>query len=60
MIQKSSGIQNIPATSGSSKEEHSEDDEIEGETETAEHMDPADAKRARRYSCFPSVFLSFV
>jgi len=48
VIQKSSGIQNIPATSGSSKEEHSEDDEIEGETETAEHMDPADAKRARR------------
>ncbi|RWR87929.1 Basic-leucine zipper domain-containing protein [Cinnamomum micranthum f. kanehirae] len=48
MIQKSSGIQNIPATSGSSKEEHSADDEIEGETETAEHMDPADAKRARR------------
>lgn len=47
--QKSSGIRNIPATSGSSREEQSDDDEIEGETETTENMDPADAKRARRY-----------
>ncbi|MBA0680884.1 hypothetical protein Goari_012560 [Gossypium aridum] len=36
-----------PSTSGSSRE-MSEDDEVEGENETMENMDPADAKRVRR------------
>ncbi|KAJ0014511.1 hypothetical protein Pint_20500 [Pistacia integerrima] len=35
------------ATSGSSREQ-SEDDEIDGETEITENMDPADVKRVRR------------
>lgn len=35
------------ATSGSSRED-SDDDELEGDTETNEHMDPTDDKRARR------------
>lgn len=36
-----------PATSGSSREQ-SDDDELEGETEITEGMDPADVKRVRR------------
>ncbi|EEF41391.1 light-inducible protein CPRF2 [Ricinus communis] len=35
------------ATSGSSRED-SDDDELEGDTETNDNMDPADEKRARR------------
>ncbi|KAE8675096.1 Histone acetyltransferase [Hibiscus syriacus] len=46
--QKKSGVQVRQATSGSSRED-SDSDELEGDTETAD-MDPADAKRARRYS----------
>ncbi|OMO96333.1 hypothetical protein COLO4_15347 [Corchorus olitorius] len=36
-----------PSTSGSSREQ-SDDDEVEGENETLDNMDPADAKRVRR------------
>ncbi|KAG1347690.1 light-inducible protein CPRF2 [Cocos nucifera] len=42
------GVQGRPTTSGSSREQ-SDDEELEGEVETTENMDPADAKRARRY-----------
>ncbi|MBA0797013.1 hypothetical protein Gohar_007738, partial [Gossypium harknessii] len=45
--QKKIGAQVRPSTSGSSRE-MSEDDEVEGENETMENMDPADAKRVRR------------
>ncbi|XP_022727475.1 light-inducible protein CPRF2-like [Durio zibethinus] len=45
--QKKSVVQVRQTTSGSSRED-SDDDELEGETETTENMDPADAKRARR------------
>ncbi|XP_012490636.1 basic leucine zipper 25 isoform X1 [Gossypium raimondii] len=45
--QKKSGVQVRQATSGSSRED-SDSDELEGDTETADNMDPADAKRARR------------
>ncbi|XWS57680.1 hypothetical protein CRYUN_Cryun09bG0194200 [Craigia yunnanensis] len=45
--QKKSGAQVRPSTSGSSRE-LSEEDEVEGENETMENMDPADAKRVRR------------
>ena len=44
---KKSGVALKPATSGSSHEQ-SEDDELDGDIETAENMDPADAKRMRR------------
>ncbi|XP_043712499.1 light-inducible protein CPRF2-like [Telopea speciosissima] len=44
---KKSGVQAKPTTSGSSREQ-SDDDELEGETEITENMDPADAKRVRR------------
>ncbi|RVW96084.1 Light-inducible protein CPRF2 [Vitis vinifera] len=46
-MQKKAGAQLRPTTSESSRE-HSDDDEVEGETETIENMDPADAKRVRR------------
>ncbi|KAK9282354.1 hypothetical protein L1049_005271 [Liquidambar formosana] len=46
-VQKKSGVQGKPSTSGSSREQ-SDDDELEGETETTENRDPADARRARR------------
>ncbi|KAM6596195.1 hypothetical protein CsatA_006719 [Cannabis sativa] len=46
-IHKSSVVSLRPATSGSSRE-HSDDDELEGETEITENMDPADVKRVRR------------
>ena len=36
-----------PTTSGSSREQ-SDDDEVDGETETTENMEPANAKRVRR------------
>ncbi|XP_039027308.1 light-inducible protein CPRF2-like [Hibiscus syriacus] len=45
--QKKSGTLVRQTTSGSSKED-SDDGELEGDTETTENMDPADAKRARR------------
>lgn len=46
-MQKKAGAQLRPTTSESSRE-HSDEDEVEGETETIENMDPADAKRVRR------------
>ncbi|XWS31500.1 hypothetical protein CRYUN_Cryun23aG0081500 [Craigia yunnanensis] len=45
--QKKPGMQVRQTTSGSSRED-SDDDELEGDTETIDNMDPADAKRARR------------
>ncbi|XP_054803019.1 light-inducible protein CPRF2-like isoform X2 [Prosopis cineraria] len=47
VIQKKPAIANKPTTSGSSRE-LSDDDDVEGETEMTENMDPADAKRVRR------------
>lgn len=47
MVQKKSGIQVRSTTSGSSREE-SDDDEIDGDIETSQNMDPTDAKRMRR------------
>ncbi|XVF71908.1 hypothetical protein PTKIN_Ptkin12aG0077800 [Pterospermum kingtungense] len=44
---KKSAIQVRQTTSGSSRED-SDDDELEGDTETTDNMDLADAKRARR------------
>ncbi|XP_059652768.1 light-inducible protein CPRF2 [Cornus florida] len=46
-MQKKSGVQVKSTTSGSSRD-LSDDDELEGETESTENMDPADAKRVRR------------
>ncbi|KAK9291892.1 hypothetical protein L1049_019843 [Liquidambar formosana] len=46
-MQKKSGIQVRPTTSESSREQ-SDDEELEGETEMTENMDPADVKRVRR------------
>lgn len=46
-IFKKTGLQAKQATSGSSKED-SEDDELEGDMEIIENMDPTDLKRARR------------
>ncbi|PIN08622.1 hypothetical protein CDL12_18801 [Handroanthus impetiginosus] len=48
-VTRKSGAQVKSTTSGSSGEQ-SDDDEAEGETETTQSMDPADAKRMRRYS----------
>nr|UYI34514.1 basic leucine-zipper 1 [Diospyros kaki] len=45
--QKKSACQVISATSGSSREQ-SDDDDAEGEAETTQSTDPADAKRVRR------------
>ncbi|XP_038992004.1 light-inducible protein CPRF2-like isoform X1 [Hibiscus syriacus] len=45
--QKKSGVQVRSSTIGSSSE-LSDEDELEGENETMENMDPADAKRVRR------------
>lgn len=45
--QKKSDAQVRQATSGSSRDD-SDDDELEGDTETTENADPADMKRARR------------
>lgn len=47
--QKKTGIPMRSTTSGSSREQSDDDDEAEGETATTENMDPADAKRVRRY-----------
>ncbi|KAJ6838404.1 light-inducible protein CPRF2-like [Iris pallida] len=44
-VVQNSGVR--PATSGSSREQ-SDDDDLEGETELTDNMDPADAKRVRR------------
>jgi hypothetical protein len=38
----------IPVKSTTSGSEQSEDDDLEGEFETLENMDPAEAKRMRR------------
>ncbi|XP_042518186.1 light-inducible protein CPRF2 [Macadamia integrifolia] len=46
-MQKKSGVQARPTTSGSSREQ-SDDDDLEGETENTGNMDRADAKRVRR------------
>ncbi|PSS19071.1 Light-inducible protein [Actinidia chinensis var. chinensis] len=46
-MQKTSEVQGRSTTSGSSGEQ-SDDDEAEGETETTQNRDPADAKRVRR------------
>ncbi|XP_008786079.2 bZIP transcription factor RISBZ2-like isoform X2 [Phoenix dactylifera] len=46
-VMQNLGVQGRPATSGSSRE-LSDDEELEGEAETTENMEPADAKRARR------------
>ncbi|XP_073115945.1 bZIP transcription factor RISBZ2 isoform X2 [Elaeis guineensis] len=46
-VMQNLGVQGRPATSGSSREQ-SDDEEFEGEAETTENMDPADAKRVRR------------
>ncbi|KAL0413260.1 UNVERIFIED_CONTAM: Light-inducible protein CP [Sesamum radiatum] len=46
-IPRRSGAQVRSTTSGSSPEQ-SDDEEAEGETETTQNMDPADAKRMRR------------
>ncbi|XAR63597.1 hypothetical protein NMG60_11023596 [Bertholletia excelsa] len=46
-VQMKSGVQVRSTTSGSSREQ-SDDDEVEGETETTQNTDPADAKRVRR------------
>ncbi|KAF3945187.1 hypothetical protein ACB098_03G054100 [Castanea mollissima] len=45
--QKRSGVPVRSTTSGSSREQ-SDDEEVEGENELTENMDPADAKRVRR------------
>ncbi|EPS70646.1 hypothetical protein M569_04111 [Genlisea aurea] len=47
-MSRKSGAQVRSTTSGSSGEQ-SDDDDAEGETETTQNMDPADAKRMRRY-----------
>ncbi|KAJ6832804.1 light-inducible protein CPRF2-like [Iris pallida] len=41
------GVQGRPATSGSSREQ-SDDDDLDGELEMTDNMDPGDAKRVRR------------
>lgn len=46
-MQKKAGVQVKPTTSESSREQ-SDDDELDGETEMTENMDPADVKRVRR------------
>ncbi|KAM3309417.1 hypothetical protein P3S67_011161 [Capsicum chacoense] len=46
-VQKKPGVQVKSTTSGSSKEQ-SADDEVEGEAEMTQGMDPADVKRVRR------------
>ncbi|XP_041018491.1 light-inducible protein CPRF2-like [Juglans microcarpa x Juglans regia] len=46
-VQKKSGVPARPTTSGSSREQ-SDDEEVEGENELTENMDPTDAKRVRR------------
>ncbi|KAF5191705.1 bZIP transcription factor RISBZ2 [Thalictrum thalictroides] len=45
--QKKSGVQIRPTTSASSREQ-SDDEDLEGETEITDNMDPADVKRVRR------------
>ncbi|KAK8918479.1 Light-inducible protein CPRF2 [Platanthera zijinensis] len=47
LLQNSCGVQGRAATSGSSREQ-SDDDDLDGEAETGENMDPSDAKRFRR------------
>ncbi|KAK3037375.1 hypothetical protein RJ639_030473 [Escallonia herrerae] len=46
-MQKKPEVQVKSTTSGSSREQ-SDDDDLEGDTETNENMDPADVKRVRR------------
>lgn len=47
MVPKIPELRARPATSGSSRD-LSDDEEIEGDTETNESKDPADVKRVRR------------
>ncbi|XP_028770658.1 light-inducible protein CPRF2 isoform X2 [Neltuma alba] len=47
VIQKKPAVANKPTTSGSSRD-LSDDDDIDGEMEMTENMDPADVKRVRR------------
>lgn len=47
VIQKKPTVANKPTTSGSSRD-LSDDDDLEGELEMTDNMDPADAKRVRR------------
>ncbi|XP_037491892.1 light-inducible protein CPRF2 isoform X2 [Jatropha curcas] len=46
-VQRKQEVPMRQTTSGSSRED-SDDDELDGDTETNEHLDPADEKRARR------------
>ncbi|KAK3021009.1 hypothetical protein RJ639_046039 [Escallonia herrerae] len=46
-VQKKPEVQVKSTTSGSSREQ-SDDDDLEGDTETTENVDPADVKRVRR------------
>jgi hypothetical protein len=46
-LQVKSAVQVRQATSGSSRED-SDDDDLEGDMETTDNMDPSDEKRARR------------
>ncbi|XP_043692363.1 light-inducible protein CPRF2-like [Telopea speciosissima] len=46
-MQKKMVVQAKPTTSGSSREQ-SDDDDLEGDTENTDSMDPSDAKRVRR------------
>ncbi|CAL9053071.1 bZIP transcription factor RISBZ2-like isoform X2 [Musa acuminata AAA Group] len=47
-ILQNSGTQGRPATSGSSREQSDDDDEVEGDAETNDNMDVTDIKRIRR------------
>ncbi|KAI3996064.1 hypothetical protein MKX01_004859 [Papaver californicum] len=47
VLQKKSGVQ-IGRTTSISSREQSEDDDLDGETEITDNMDPADVKRVRR------------
>lgn len=57
-VQGKPGAQVRQSTSGSSRED-SDDDELEGDTETIEGLDPLDDKRARRYTTSIAYFHSF-
>lgn len=47
-ILQNSGTQGRPATSGSSREQSDDDDEVEGDAETNDNIDVTDIKRMRR------------
>lgn len=46
-LQRKLGVQVMQATSGSSRDD-SDDDDLEGDMEITDNMDPTDVKRARR------------